>query len=110
MAALAHPPHDLQQSRLQALVDQGLRAIEVDGPVSRTSKSQRLRAWADRLGLVGIAGSDFHAADRPGRWVGAITTPRDNLERLRQACPSNATDVPSPNSPTDGSSKSVESH
>ena len=42
-------------------------------------------AWADRFGLVGIAGSDFHAADRPGRWVGAITTSRDDLERLRKA-------------------------
>ena len=27
------------------------------------------------MGLAPIAGSDFHAADRPGRWVGAITTP-----------------------------------
>ena len=32
-----------------------------------------------------IAGSDFHAPDRPGRWVGSITTPPADLERLRRA-------------------------
>ncbi len=84
VAALAHPPHDLREAKLRALVDQGLHAIEVDGPGFSNGKSQRLRTWADRFGLVGIAGSDFHAADRPGRWVGAITTPRDDLERLRK--------------------------
>ena len=85
VAALAHPPHDLGQSHLRTLVDQGLQAIEVDGPGFSNGKSQRIRAWASRFGLVGIAGSDFHAPDRPGRWVGAITTPRDDVERLRQA-------------------------
>ena len=43
VAALAHPPHDLRQSQLQALVDQGMRAIEVDGPGFSTGKSQRIR-------------------------------------------------------------------
>ena len=85
VAALAHPPHDLRRSQLQALVDRGLNAIEVDGPGFSNSKSRRARAWANQFALVGIAGSDYHAADRPGRWVGAITTPRDDLERLRKA-------------------------
>jgi 3',5'-nucleoside bisphosphate phosphatase len=102
VAALAHPPHNFHYSRLKALVDRGLRAIEVDGPGFSTNKSRRIRTWADRFGLIGIAGSDFHSADRPGRWVGAITTPRNDLERLRQACPSRATEIPSPNSSSDG--------
>ncbi len=38
-----------------------------------------------RVGSIPIAGSDFHAADRPGRWIGSITTPGDDLERLRGA-------------------------
>ena len=62
-----------------------MRAIEVDGPGFSRSLSRRLQAQAERLGLIGIAGSDFHAADRPGRWVGAITTERDQLQRLRAA-------------------------
>jgi hypothetical protein len=37
-----------------------------------------------RFGLIPIAGSDFHAPDRPGRWVGAITTPATDLGRLRE--------------------------
>ena len=36
--------------------------------------------WADEFHLVPIAGSDFHAPDRPGRWVGSITTPPADLE------------------------------
>ena len=108
MAALAHPPHDFRESQLKALVDEGLRAIEVDGPGFSNGKSQRIRAWADRFGLVGIAGSDFHCADRPGRWVGAITTPRDDLERLRQAADWPVDRDLRSNSSTDVPSKSVE--
>ena len=36
--------------------------------------------WADEFHLVPIAGSDFHAPDRPGRWVGSITTPPADLD------------------------------
>jgi 3',5'-nucleoside bisphosphate phosphatase len=89
VAALAHPPHDLRQSQLRTLTEQGLKAIEVDGPGFSNGKSQRIWAWANQFGLIGIAGSDFHAPDRPGRWVGAITTTRDDVERLRKASQSN---------------------
>jgi 3',5'-nucleoside bisphosphate phosphatase len=94
VAALAHPPHDLKQSTFQALVADGMQAVEVDGPGFSNGKSRRLRALADRLGLVGIAGSDFHAPDRPGRWVGAITTPPGVLERLREAKQSDPSENP----------------
>ena len=86
VAALAHPPADLRESTLRELINQGLRAIEVDGPGFSRSLSLRLQAQASRLGLIAIAGSDFHACDGPGRWVGAITTTRDQLECLRTAC------------------------
>jgi predicted metal-dependent phosphoesterase TrpH len=86
VAALAHPPANLRESTLRSLIDLGLQAIEVDGPGFSRSLSRRLQAQAVRLGLIGIAGSDFHASDRPGRWVGAITTAHDQLIRLRAAC------------------------
>ena len=108
VAALAHPPHDLREFQLQALTDQGLHAIEVDGPGFSRGKSQRFRSRADRFGLVGIAGSDFHAADRPGRWVGAITTSRDALERLRMASHLELGGLARSNSSTDDSGKSLE--
>jgi 3',5'-nucleoside bisphosphate phosphatase len=85
VAGLAHPPYDLRERELQLLVEAGLGSLEVDGPGISPHRGRRLRAWADRLGLVPIAGSDFHAPDRPGRWVGAITTPDDVLKRLREA-------------------------
>jgi 3',5'-nucleoside bisphosphate phosphatase len=85
VAALAHPRVDLREQTLRALVELGLRAIELDGPGFSRNLSRRMQARANGLGLIGIAGSDFHAPDRPGRWVGAITTARDQLEALRAA-------------------------
>ncbi len=83
VAALAHPPHDFGESSIRGLADAGLRAIEVDGPGCSSGLGRRLRAIAPRLGLIGIAGSDFHSADRPGRRVGAFTTDPEALARLR---------------------------
>jgi predicted metal-dependent phosphoesterase TrpH len=85
VAGLAHPPYDLREEGLRTLVDGGLGALEVAGPGRSTRLGRRWRDWADRLGLVPIAGSDFHAHDRPGRWIGSTTTPGPVLERLRRA-------------------------
>jgi predicted metal-dependent phosphoesterase TrpH len=83
VAGLAHPPYDLRESALRVLAEGGLGAVEVAGPGVDNRRGRRLRAWADRLGLIPIAGSDFHAPDRPGRWVGSTTTAGQELERLR---------------------------
>jgi predicted metal-dependent phosphoesterase TrpH len=82
VAGLAHPPHNLTWTTLTRLAAGGLGAIEVAGPGIPPNRGHRWRAWANALGLVPIAGSDFHAPDRPGRWLGAITTPAADLERL----------------------------
>jgi predicted metal-dependent phosphoesterase TrpH len=86
VAGLAHPPRDLKYADLAELAGGGLGAVEVDGPGIGRAHRERFAAWADRLGLVPIAGTDFHAPDRPGAWVGAITTPDAALARLRGAC------------------------
>lgn len=83
VAALAHPPYDLRECVLASLAEAGLGAIEVDGPGIGRVQGRRWRDWAGRFDLVPVAGSDFHAADRPGRWIGSITTPGLDLERLR---------------------------
>ncbi|MGC8640504.1 MAG: PHP domain-containing protein [Isosphaeraceae bacterium] len=85
VAGLAHPPFNLRLETLRALVAAGLGSIEVAGPGISNRLSRRFRDWARELGLVPIAGSDFHVADRPGCWVGAIRTPDADLNRLRQA-------------------------
>jgi predicted metal-dependent phosphoesterase TrpH len=84
VAALAHPPFNLRREALARLANAGLAALEVAGPGISNRLGRRFRTWAAELGLVPVAGSDFHAPDRPGRWVGAITTPAIDLERLRQ--------------------------
>lgn len=84
VAGLAHPPYDLRERALRILADAGLGALEVAGHAVDARHGRRWRDWADRLGLVPIAGSDFHAHDRPGRWIGSITTPGEDLDRLRR--------------------------
>jgi predicted metal-dependent phosphoesterase TrpH len=85
VTAWAHPPFDVRFESLQSLAGQGLQAVEVDGPGFTKKLSRRLRDWADALGLIPTAGSDFHAPDRPGHWVGAISSPPEALSRLREA-------------------------
>jgi 3',5'-nucleoside bisphosphate phosphatase len=87
VAGLAHPPYNLRAETLRFLVSAGLGAIEVGGPGISNRLGRRFRDWAAEFGLVPIAGSDFHLADRPGRWVGAITTSDADLDHLRRARP-----------------------
>ncbi len=83
VAGLAHPPYDLRLNTLSEMVEAGLGSIEVAGPGIDPRCGRRWRAWADEMRIAPIAGTDFHNADRPGRWVGAITTPEMDLNRLR---------------------------
>lgn len=85
-SALAHPPFDLRESTLKELADGGLAAVEVAGPGINPRLGRRWRAWADALGLVPVAGSDFHAPGPSRRWVGSVTTPAADLDRLRRRC------------------------
>ena len=86
VAGLAHPPYDLHSNDLRELVVAGLGAIEVGGSGIDARLGLRWRGWADEMGLAPIAGTDFHSADRPGRWVGAVTTPSVDFDRLRSKC------------------------
>jgi len=83
VAGWAHPPYDLRFDALRELADEGLRAVEVGGPGITPRVSERRRSWAEELGLAVTAGTDFHAPDRPGRWVGAIRSTTAELDRLR---------------------------
>jgi 3',5'-nucleoside bisphosphate phosphatase len=100
VAALAHPPLDLPESALQAFAGAGLQALEVDGPRFSLGKNRRLRTCAERLNLIGVVGSDFHAPAVPGRWIGAVVTPEADLARLRNTSRPAANECRSSNSPS----------
>lgn len=93
VAGLAHPRYDLRERTLAAFAEAGLGAVEVAGPATNPRLGRRWRDWAANLGLVPIGGSDFHVHDRPGRWVGAITTPQAEFEALRNRAQSSRTDA-----------------
>ncbi len=83
IAGLAHPPFDLREVTLREYADGGLGSIEVAGPGINAKLGPRWRSWADAMGLVPTAGSDFHSNDRLGRWLGSVTMPIEDVERLR---------------------------
>jgi predicted metal-dependent phosphoesterase TrpH len=70
--------------------DLHVHTTDSDGETSTLKSSRdlaRRRAdWAQEAGLFPIAGTDFHAPDRARSWVGAITKPRVQFERPREAC------------------------
>lgn len=85
VVALAHPPLGLDDATIRDWAGLGLEALECDGPKFSRDRARQLRRRADRLGLIPVAGSDFHEHGRPGSWVGSVTTPESDLERLRAA-------------------------
>jgi predicted metal-dependent phosphoesterase TrpH len=83
VTALAHPPRELKDSALRTMTEAGMVGVEVEWPRLGKAQANQALQRAQRLGLIAIAGSDFHAPGKPGAWVGAITTSEQQLERLR---------------------------
>lgn len=86
-AVLAHPgagsrgrTPDL--AGLDALVDAGLAGIEVDHPEHDGPMRRRLRALADRHGLMVTGSSDYHGENKPNRLGQCVTAP-DQYALLR---------------------------
>jgi predicted metal-dependent phosphoesterase TrpH len=81
VAAWAHPSYDCTREQLSELRDLGLRAVEVEYPEMRRSRSLELRGWMARLGLAASGGSDCHGPGRRG--VGSCTISAEEFARLR---------------------------
>ncbi len=116
VAGLAHPPFNLRESslrvprRLEPPRPSRFKDQSAPAPPA-TGSDLKPRPTASRL--VGIGGSDFHAPNGPGRWVGFITTDPDQLKRLRDRRQPSTTDVSQclpPNPPTDDRYSPVESN
>ena len=81
VAAWAHPDDTADSESLRALYNLGMRAVEVDWPTAKPSRTRKLRDMARSLGLACTAGSDSHG---PGRDLGACSIDLDDLERLER--------------------------
>ena len=88
-AVLAHPGSRgaapfVTDSLLTTLCDAGLTGIEVDHPDHDEPTRVRLRAAADRLGLVGTSSSDYHGANKSLR-IGQESSSLETVYRLADA-------------------------
>jgi predicted metal-dependent phosphoesterase TrpH len=81
VAAWAHPSYDGTREDLAELRDLGLRAVEVEYPDVRRSRSLQLRSWAEQLGLAITGGSDCHGPGR--RCIGCCSVSAAEFARLR---------------------------
>ncbi len=84
VSAWAHPGADCTWESVQALYNFGMRAIEVDWPTAKLSRSRVLRQWAKALGMATTAGSDCHGPDEPKRALGARGIDLDDLDALQR--------------------------
>ena len=88
VASFAHPGTGCvaEPASMQALVDAGMKAIEVYHPRHSKSEVGQLERFAQGRGLVATGGSDFHGEGREGAHVGDTGVELGTLDRLRAHC------------------------
>jgi hypothetical protein len=84
VSVLAHPGAATGDARIESLVAQGLRGLEVWHPQHGPALVRRYRALASRLGLIATGGTDFHGPGR-GLDLGDLPVPARVLAHLKQA-------------------------
>lgn len=82
IASLAHPGKTRIDSRLLALKDAGLDALEVFHPDHDEAAASRYTRLAEDMNLLMTGGSDFHGDPAHGRSPGSVTLPLPHWERL----------------------------
>ena len=87
VASLAHPGKLGLSSRIPALADAGLDAVEAFHPDHDASLTDHYVDIARKLSLLITGGSDFHGDPSHGRAPGTVTLPADEFARLREARP-----------------------
>ena len=83
VCGLAHPGRRMADPLLLEMKEAGLAAIEVNWPGQGANRVCQAEARAERLGLIPLSGSDFHAPDQSRRYIGCKRTPPPILARLR---------------------------
>jgi predicted metal-dependent phosphoesterase TrpH len=85
-ASLAHPgANKVSQQELRGLADSGLDAVEALHPEHVPSQAEAYTRWAEALGMLITAGSDFHGpAVQPGRRLGDRSLSAERLVKLEE--------------------------
>ncbi len=87
LPVLAHPAdtEDLE-SMVQELKQAGLVGIEVYYKQYRHNTINRLKAVADKYGLICTGGSDYHGFEDSGNEIGRCDVPQNSVDRLVDLC------------------------
>ncbi len=85
VASIAHPGQTGVDARIAGYIESGLDAIEAFHPDHDPAATARYRTLASDLKLLVTGGSDFHGDPSHGWEPGAVTLPRDEWLRLRDA-------------------------
>jgi len=85
-ASIAHPgANGISRQELNALAAEGLDGVEAWHPEHPPNQAEAFVRWADELGLVVTAGSDYHGPGvQPDRKLGDRTLPPDRFAALEQ--------------------------
>jgi len=85
-ASIAHPgANGISRQELNALAAEGLDGVEAWHPEHPPNQAEAFVRWADELGLVVTAGSDYHGPGvHPDRKLGDRTLPPDRFAALEQ--------------------------
>jgi 3',5'-nucleoside bisphosphate phosphatase len=85
-ATIAHPgANGISRQELRAMVDLGLDGVEAWHPEHPPNQADAFVRWADELGLVLTAGSDFHGPGvQPDRKLGDRTLPPERFAALEE--------------------------
>ncbi|MGZ6124133.1 MAG: PHP domain-containing protein [Myxococcales bacterium] len=85
-ATIAHPgANGISRQELKAIADAGLDGVEAWHPEHPPNQAEAFVRWAEELGLVVTAGSDYHGASvQPDRKLGDRTLPPDRFAALEQ--------------------------
>jgi predicted metal-dependent phosphoesterase TrpH len=83
-ATIAHPgANGISRQELRALVDEGLDGVEAWHPEHPPNQADAYVRWADELGLVVTAGSDYHGPGvQPDRHLGDRTLSPERFAAL----------------------------
>jgi hypothetical protein len=85
-ASVAHPgANGVTRQELKALAEAGLDAVEAWHPEHPPNQAEAFVRWADELGMLVTAGSDYHGPGvQPDRKLGDRSLPRDRFDALEE--------------------------